>query len=170
MLHNVKQGKEKVETIKSNLVTAIISNIESRFENLKSCEEFEVLKLFDVSKWTFGQDTKSLIQLDHDHIDVIAEQFEKSLAIYKFNVKEAKKEWKKVTYRFVFITLFFYYCAFKLSSLTPMFFCSFLDIERLVIPLQRLKDLGIEGVLRCFVIKCIFLKHFFLYCFYSSYN
>ena len=130
VLHNVKQGKEKVETIKSNLITAIISNIESRFENLKSCEEFEALKLFDVSKWTFGQDTKSLIQLDHDHIDVIAERFEKSLAIYKFNFKEAKKEWKKVTYCFVFIILFFYYCAFKLSTLTPMFFCSFLDIRK----------------------------------------
>ena len=89
MLHNVKQDKEKVETIKSNLITAIISNIESRFENLKSCEEFKALKLFDVSKWSFGQDTESLRQLDLDRIDVIAEWFEKLLAIYKFNVKEA---------------------------------------------------------------------------------
>ena len=84
VLHNVKQGKEKVETIKSNLITAIISNIESRFENLKSCEEFEAFKLFEVSKWSFGQDAESLIQLDHDRIDIIAERFEKSLAIYKF--------------------------------------------------------------------------------------
>ena len=91
VLQNVKQGKEKVETIKSNLITAIILNIDSRFKTLKSCEEFEALELFDVSKWSFGQDTESLIQLDHDRIDVIAERFEKSLAIYKFNVKEAKK-------------------------------------------------------------------------------
>ena len=127
MLHNVKQDKEKVETIKSNLITAIISNIESRFENLKSCEEFKALKLFDVSKWSFGQDIESLRQLDLDRIDVIAEWFEKLLAIYKFNVKEAKKEWKKVMYHFVFIILFFYYSAFKLSTLTPVSFCSFFN-------------------------------------------
>ena len=130
MLHNVKQGKEKVETIKFDLITAIISNIESRFENLKSCEEFEAVKLFDVNKWSSGQDTESLIQLDHDRIDVIAERFEKSLAIYKFKVTEAKKEWKKVTYRFVFIILFFYYSGFKLSTSTLVFFCSFFDIRK----------------------------------------
>ena len=130
VLQNVKQGKEKVETIKSNLITAIILNIDSRFKTLKSCEEFEALELFDVSKWSFGQDTESLIQLDHDRIDIIAERFEKSLAIYKFNVKEAKKEWKKVTYRFVFIILFFCYSAFKLSTSTPVFFCSFFDIRK----------------------------------------
>ena len=128
VLHNVKQGKETMETIQSDLIIAIILNIESRFQNLKSCEEFETLKLFDVSKWSFGHDTESLIQLDHDRVDAIAELFEKSLAIYKFNVKEAKKEWKKVTYRFVFIILFFYYSAFKLSTLTSLFFCSFFVI------------------------------------------
>ena len=130
MLHNMKQGKEKVETIKSDLVNAIILYIESRFENLQSCEEFEALKLLDVSKWSFGQDTESLIQLDHDRTDVIAERFEKLLAIYKFNVKEAKKEWKKVTHRFVFIILFFYYSTFKLSTSTPVSFCSFFDIRK----------------------------------------
>ena len=75
VLHNMKQDKEKVETIKSDLITAIISNIESRFKNLKSWEKFEALKLFDVSKWSFGQDTESLIKMDHDRIDVIAERF-----------------------------------------------------------------------------------------------
>ena len=167
VLQNVKQGKEKVETIKSNLITAIILNIDSRFKTLKSCEEFEALELFDVSKWSFGQDTESLIQLDHDRIDIIAERFEKSLAIYKFNVKEAKKEWKKVTYRFVFIILFFYYSAFKLSTSTPVFFCSFFDIreahytsvfllffqhKRFTIPHHRLKDPGI--VLTCLENVC----------------
>ena len=51
---------------------------------MKSCEEFEAFKLFEVSKWSFGQDTESLIQLDHDRTDIIAKRFEKSLAIYKF--------------------------------------------------------------------------------------
>ena len=47
VLHNVKQGKETMETIQSDLIIAIILNIESRFQNLKSCEEFETLILFD---------------------------------------------------------------------------------------------------------------------------
>ena len=107
VLHNVKQGKEKVETIKSDLVNAIILYIESRFENLQSCEEFEALKLLDASKWSFGQDTESLIQLDHDRTDVIAERFEKLLAIYKFNVKEAKKGMEESNASFCFHNLVF---------------------------------------------------------------
>ena len=107
VLHNVKQGKEKVETIKSDLVNAIILYIESRFENLQSCEEFEALKLLDVSKWSFGQDTESLIQLDHDRTDVIAERFEKLLAIYKFNVKGAKKGMEESNASFCFHNLVF---------------------------------------------------------------
>ena len=47
IIHNARQGKEKVEDIKSYLIPTTVSNIESHFKNLKNCEEFDMFKLLD---------------------------------------------------------------------------------------------------------------------------
>ena len=98
VLYNAQKGREKVEEIKSNLIPNIIGNLRSRFENLSSCEEFNAFQLFDVTKWNDGEDTEALIKFDNDRIDVIAQRFVSLLTINNFDVKEAKKEWKKVIY------------------------------------------------------------------------
>ena len=58
VLFYAQKGREKVEEIKSNLIPNIIGNLRSRFENLRTCEEFNAFQLFDVTKWNNGEDTE----------------------------------------------------------------------------------------------------------------
>ena len=96
---------------RSILIPIIVSNIESHFKNLKNCKEFDVFKLLDVVKWSYGQDKELLTELHHNHTDVISERFNSVLSYHKFNAKEVKKEWKKVTYCFCFVFLFCFVCV-----------------------------------------------------------
>ena len=75
VLHNARQGKEKVENIKSNLIPSIVSNIESCSKNLEICKEFNTFKLLDIVKWSYGQDAKLLAELNHNCINAISELF-----------------------------------------------------------------------------------------------
>ena len=109
IIHNARQGKEKVEDIKSYLIPTTVSNIESHFKNLKNCEEFDMFKLLDTGNWNYGQNNKWLTKLVH--IYVISEQFNSVLKSSQiFNTKEVKKEWKKVMYWFYFVFLFCIVC------------------------------------------------------------
>ena len=75
VLHNARQGKEKVENIISNLIPSIVSNIESCSKNLEICKEFNTFKLLDIVKWSYGQDAKLLAELNHNCINAISELF-----------------------------------------------------------------------------------------------
>ena len=70
-----------------------------------------MFKLLDVVKWSYAQNSKLLTKLHHNRIDVISERFYCVLSQYKFNAKEVKKEWKKVTYYFCFVFLFCLVCV-----------------------------------------------------------
>ena len=49
VLYNAQKGREKVEEIKSNLIPNIIGKL--RFENLRTCEEFNEATFFLKSDW-----------------------------------------------------------------------------------------------------------------------
>ena len=91
--------------LKSNLITSIVSNIESRFKNLKTWEEFDRFKLLKKVKWCYRHNTELLTEFDHNHVNVISVWFNSVLSHHKLDAKEAQKGYKKVTYCFCFVFL-----------------------------------------------------------------
>ena len=113
---NLKVGRKKIfisllglfspePPLKSNLIPSIVSNIESRFKNLKTWEEFDRFKLLDKVKWCYGHNTELLTEFDHNRINVISVRFNSVLSHHKLDAKEAQKGYRKVTYCFCFVFL-----------------------------------------------------------------
>ena len=68
--------------------------MEKRFENL---DDFMALNLFNVSLWNnLNEDDVELMKLDSTKLDELAVIMKTPLDMHTFDLKEAKKEWKKV--------------------------------------------------------------------------
>ena len=52
--------------------------------------------MFNISLWNIGEDTELTVAEDGKNFEILAKCFETVLSGKKFNIKEVKKEWKKV--------------------------------------------------------------------------
>ena len=93
-LQKVESGKVAVDNLRNNFIPTIIDKIESRFAN---SNEFDAFRLFNISVWSLVDDTEEMCTADANKIDTLAKQFETPLSKNNFDIKEAKKEWKKVS-------------------------------------------------------------------------
>ena len=66
------------------------------FEDIES---FKAFRVFNVSHWSLDQDTDQMLNADIKNIEILFKSFEHVLQGKKYNLKEAKKEWKKVSKR-----------------------------------------------------------------------
>ena len=52
--------------------------------------------MFNISLWNIGEDTELTVAEDGKNFEILAKCFETVLSGKKFNIKETKKEWRKV--------------------------------------------------------------------------
>lgn len=96
--NSVAQGKKKLPSAKTSPLSTIIFNLKTRFSSLieESEELYAAFSIFDVSMWVDGEETDTLIERDNAYIETLGKSFKAPLDIYNFDIKSAKKEWKKV--------------------------------------------------------------------------
>ena len=107
--NSASQVRKKSTSVKTSLLSAIISNLETWFGSLieESEEMYPVFSLFDVSMWVDGEERDMLIKRDNAYLETFRKSFKVPLGIYNFSIKSAKKEWKKVQI-FVYLYRKFY--------------------------------------------------------------
>ena len=93
-LSDLKSGLKRIQVLRKKFIPEIIENVEKRFENL---DDFKALNLFNVSLWNnLNEDDVELMKLDSTKLDGLAVIMKAPPDMYTFDLKEAKKEWKKV--------------------------------------------------------------------------
>ena len=94
--HNVKTGKETVKRYCKVFVPIIVEKVKEKFALFEDDQSFKVFRVFNVSQWSLDQDTYQMLNADIKNIEILSKSFEHVLQGKKYNLKEAKKEWKKV--------------------------------------------------------------------------
>ena len=95
-LTGVMAGWRKVEALQNDFIPVIREKIMERFEVILEEEAYKAFKIFDTTEWYDGNDNEESILLDASRIDTLADRFKIPLSYNGFDVKECKKEWKKV--------------------------------------------------------------------------
>ena len=74
--HNVKTGKETVERCHKVFVPIIVEKVEERFPMFEGDESFKAFRVFNVSQWSFGQDTDQMLSANIKNIEILSKSFE----------------------------------------------------------------------------------------------
>ena len=96
-LRQVKSGTENVDKLRKDFIPEIKEKIRDRFSCFNEDEAYKSFQLFNVALWGIGEDTELIVAEDGKNLEILAKCFEAVLSTKKFNIKEAKKEWRKVT-------------------------------------------------------------------------
>ena len=104
--HNIKTGKETVERYCKVFVLIIVEKLKERIALFEDNKSFKAFRVFNVSKWSLYQDNDQMLNADIKNIEILSTSLEHVLQGKKYNLKEVKKEWKKLGRRKLSINKF----------------------------------------------------------------